>query len=106
MGIQKIFGFTSEHGVPFVVRIVTTGECYGLNSCIVHEEQEPLVEFYDARYSHSMYGQFVARYHITTIAHSFYGLCLYGGEPSWNVDHNSMNKVREFLGRYLKAVLE
>ena len=43
----------------FNVRIVRAGDRYGRDNCLTHDKDEPLVEFYDSRYPHTEYGQFV-----------------------------------------------
>ena len=52
------------------VRIVKTGERFGLNDCMENNETAPLVEFYDARQSQQKFGprgQFVWRYYLDTL---------------------------------------
>jgi len=58
-----------------------------------------LVEFYDARYEHTDYGQFVSRYHVKTILEhtTGVGLDLYGGEPSWKVSGPTMDRIVKWL---------
>jgi hypothetical protein len=57
-----------------------------------------MVEFYDTRYPHTQYGQFVSRYYVDTILDgSDCGLCLDGGVPSWTVSAEDMKTVRSFL---------
>lgn len=86
----------------FNVRIVNKGDKYGLNDCLVNDEK-PMVEFYDTRYPHTQYGQFVSRYYVETILDgSECGLCLDGGEPSWTVSAEDMKTVRSFLKEIAK----
>jgi hypothetical protein len=81
----------------FNVRIVNKGDKYGLNDCLVNDKA-PMVEFYDTRYPHTQYGQFVSRYYVDTILDgSDCGLCLDGGVPSWTVSAEDMKTVRGFL---------
>lgn len=100
---MKTFSFTAAHGVPFTVRVVLLGDRYGLNNCLTHEkEEDPLVEFYDARYPHTEHGQFVSRYYASTLCEGRsrlerVGLCLDGGIPAWSVDSFSMRRVFDFL---------
>ena len=44
--------------IPFLVRVVEQRDSYGLDNCLIHDKKEPLVEFYDARYNHTPFGQF------------------------------------------------
>ena len=67
-----------------------------------------MVEFYDSRYYpqvHAPYGQFVARYYITTILsrdkQGYFtdpeGFILDGGVPAWQVSAEDMQQVITFL---------
>lgn len=82
----------------FNVRIVFKGDAYGLNGCLTHEKDEPLVEFYDSRYPHTEWGQFVSRYYVSTILQRRNdGLCLDGGVEAWSVCAKDMATVRTWL---------
>jgi len=81
----------------FNVRIVWKGEQYGLHDILQHEKNEPLVEFYDTRHSHTKRGQFVSRYSLSTILHHNGGLCLNGGVLDWNLSYNEVRQVKDFL---------
>jgi hypothetical protein len=86
----------------FNVRVVNTGDKYGRDFCLTNEGK-PLVEFYDARYPHTEFGQFVARYYVETILEGDgygpkdSGLSLDGGIPEWTVSASDMVTVRNFL---------
>ena len=80
------------------VRVVRSGDRYGLNFCLTHDKDEPLVEFCDSRYPHTKHGQFVSRYYLSTILEmGDTGLCLDGGEPEWEVSAEDMAAVRAWL---------
>lgn len=88
----------------FNVRIVRKGGRYGLNNCLTHDKDEPMVEFYDSRYPHTEHGQFVSRYYVATILGTDRygsgegGLCLDGGNrDQWTVSEKDMDTVREYL---------
>jgi hypothetical protein len=88
----------------FNVRIVRKGDRYGRNNVLTHDkEDQPLVEFYDNRYPHTEYGQFVSRYYVSTIlgtdrwGRGEGGLMLDGGVPSWTVSALDMDTVRAYL---------
>ena len=87
----------------FNVRVVTKGEKYGRDFCLTHDGDKPLVEFYDARYPHTEFGQFVSRYYVETIlGDDGYGpkdggLSLDGGIPEWTVPASDMDTVRDWL---------
>lgn len=89
---------------PWTVRIVFKGEHYGLNNVLLHEQDEPLVEFYDAEQDSTKFGplgQFVSRYFITTLLsrkHSGMPLCLHGGYPNdWTVAGEHMALIERWL---------
>jgi len=85
------------------VRIVKTGDKYGRDMCLTNDKA-PMVEFYDSRYPHTEYGQFVSRYYISTILSQdsrggkySNGLCLDGRVPAWLVSAEDMVEVVSFL---------
>ena len=70
---QNHKAFTAANGVRFTVRILREGDKYGRNECLKWGDNENFlggwgVEFYDARYPHTKYGQFVSRYYYDTLA--------------------------------------
>lgn len=85
----------------FNIRIVNTGDKYGVNDCLTNDKA-PMVEFYDARFTHGAdgaRGQFVSRYYVETLINSYYphGLCLDGGVPAWSVSADGMQQVIEYI---------
>ena len=83
----------------FNVRIVKTGDKYGLDDCLTNDG-DPMVEFYDSRYQNAefgQFGQFISRYRINTLIDHNHGLNLYGGEPDWSVSADGMKQVIEYL---------
>ena len=87
-----------SNGIPFRVRILISGDRYGLNEALTLDGQ-PQVEFYDRRYMHTRHGQFVTRYYVSTILDSAFGfgLVLQGDVPSWRVEAAEMAQVKEWL---------
>lgn len=82
----------NSNGVPFNSRIVKKGEKYGLDFCLTYDENEPLVEFYDARYPHTEFGQFVSRYYYSTLSKDpGRGINLDGGVDDWFVDAHQVD---------------
>ena len=69
----------NSNGVPFNSRIVRKGDRYGRNNCLTHTEDDPLVEFYDARYDYTELGQFVSSYSASTLT----------GECEWSFGSDS-----------------
>lgn len=79
-------------GRAFNVRLVRQGERFGLNDCLVHDKDDPLVEFWDATYEHDPrftrgLGQFATRYYLSTLVErqSPHPLVLCGHESAWTV---------------------
>lgn len=108
---MNTLSITNDLGIPMTVRIVTKGERYGLNGCMTHEMDEPLVEFYDARYNHNDWlgfcGQFVGRYFLSTLEEDrrtlvMYGLDLDGGIPDWKVSGENMQVFYQWV-EHLRA---
>jgi hypothetical protein len=86
------------------VRIVRKGDTYGREFCLTYDKDEPMVEFYDGRYPHCKFGQFVSRYNVATIlgtdgwGRGEGGLILDGGNVNeWTVQEKDMATVREYL---------
>ena len=86
------------------VRIVRKGDTYGREFCLTYDKDEPMVEFYDGRYPHCKFGQFVSRYNVATIlgtdgwGRGEGGLILDGGNVNeWTVQEKDMDTVREYL---------
>lgn len=87
----------------FNVRIVHKGESYGRNNCLTHDQDDPLVEFYDARWQGRIpdwpLGQFVSRYYLSTLLQGSHdrGLLLDASSPSWSVSPHGMRQVLDFI---------
>ena len=86
----------------FNVRIVNKGDRYGRADCLTHNDDRPMVEFYDRRYQHGDWpdrGQFVSRYYVSTLLEvKDRGLCLDGGNANeWSVSADGMAIVRAYL---------
>lgn len=86
----------------WLVRVVRTGDKYGLNNCLIHTDAEPSVEFYDSNQDPDKFGplgQFVSRYYLSTMLQrdQGVGLILMGGVPEWVVSQTDMAIVHGFL---------
>lgn len=90
----------NDMGIPFRVRVVFLGEKYGKSHCLTHEDLEPLVEFYDARFPKFDdvlgLGQFVSRYQAKDLTDS-HGLNLDGGVDAWYLTKDNMVSVLDWL---------
>ena len=97
-----MFRITNDQGRTFNVRIVRNGDAYGLDDCLTHDNDEPLVEFYDATYEGPKFGprgQHVITYNLSTLIDHppLTGLNLNGGEPAWEIDATAYQHVNDFL---------
>jgi hypothetical protein len=71
-GPKIITRITNDTGLAFNVRLVQKDDRYGLDDCLVHDQDEPLVEFWDATYENDPrftlgLGQFASRYYLGTL---------------------------------------
>ena len=94
---NPVLNITTDKMRKFQIRIVNTGDHYGLNDVLVNDD-DALVEFWD----HTTFedeGQFVSRYFVSTIVdHTMgSGLNLDGGIPEWSIDGISMDNVVNWL---------
>ena len=98
---KNILRIMNNRGRYFNVRIVFRGDCYGLDYCLTHIQDNPLVEFYDETYIDKFgeLGQFISRYSVSTLLDNKqgYGLNLDGGIFEWSIDGETMDLVREWL---------
>lgn len=88
---------------PLAARLVMPGDSYGATGSLTHDSDDPLVEFYDARYPHTPYGQFVSRYYLSTLADrkndprsQNAGLDLDGGIGDWTATATTTNNATEW----------
>lgn len=95
----------SKTNVTWIIRVVEPGEPYGLDwdkpnstaPVLVNQTDEPFVEFYDTRHSHTDLGQFVSRYLLSTLRNAKEGLALAGGVPSWSLSAEFMATLNAWL---------
>ena len=73
----------------FNVRLVNKNDKYGREWCLTHNENEPMVEFYDSRFSdlNTGLGQFVSRYYVSTMMEVENGLNLDTGIDDWEISN-------------------
>ncbi len=103
-----------SNGRPWLVRIVRTGDKYGRDDCLTHDEDKALVEYYDLEHASDRFdarGQFVSRYYAgTLLGHDgFYGdgnrntgILLHGAEPEvWSIDAATQRIVLDWLDHQL-----
>ena len=69
--MSPLLEVTNDAGRLFRVRVVMQGDRYGRDDCLIHEDMQPMVEWYDGAASVDKFGprgQFVSRYFLTTLA--------------------------------------
>lgn len=108
MSEQKI----EPHGGVFVgtfgsfsVTLVRKGDFYGRGLCLEHTSDDPLVEFYDNRYRNkpgfTVAGQFISRYHLSTLRKHTGGLCLDAAFSDWTLSPATFEAARVAVERTL-----
>jgi hypothetical protein len=91
--------YEDRTNINWIVRLVRPSETYG--NLVVNDSHDSLILFYDSRYKHTPYGQFVSSYCAQTLMNHTDGLCLDGGEPKWVLSSISMNQVKRWLNSEL-----
>ena len=96
----------SSNGILFHVRIVDTGDSYGLNDCLVNDGA-PMVEVFDTRYNHTPLGQFTGgRWYADTIlqrrGHGT-GIDLNGSVADWNINSTEWQRILEWVAFSLEV---
>lgn len=98
---------TNESGDQFNVVILKKGDRYGLDNCLTHDKDRPVIEFYDAEYPihkdphGKILGQFVSRYYTKTLLESNLhgGLCLDGGISKWHISSDNLKDVITYINQ-------
>jgi hypothetical protein len=86
----------NDKGCTFLVRVVNQGDSWGRNDCLVHDEPDPLIEFYqEADDGDPPRGHFVCNYFASTLAEHTdgRGLALFGGAPELDIDAEALAPV-------------
>lgn len=81
----------------YTVRFVNKGDTYGRDFCLTHDKEDALIEFYDSRYPHTEFGQFVTRYYVKTLRGHDGRLDLDSGIPEWTVSADGMAQVQQLI---------
>src|SRR5947207_3305694 len=92
---------TNDAGRRFEVRCVRKGERYGLNNCLTHERDDPLIEFIDMTPAGGLLadGLFVARYPVQAFLQrdEHADLWLYGKDVAWRLSPAQVRQVQEWI---------
>lgn len=94
-----------DRDVPWLVRIVERGDRYGRNDALEHDQNDPLVEFYDQDGYDPTFakrGLFAGRYYLSTLLTypRSSGLDLQVDQPRWKIGPEGMGHVLMFLEKY------
>lgn len=85
-------------GLPLSVIHLPPGNWAGIPGGKSDEEQ---IEFYDTRFNHTLFGQFISRYYVSTFMAPSrmdrYGLALNGMERNWTISAAEVRKIKEWL---------
>ena len=85
---MSMLHITTQAHIPMAVRYLPKTET----------RLKAMVEFYDRRYMHTNYGQFIGRYYLETLLErNIVGLCLDGGVPSWSLSAHDFAQVHAWL---------
>lgn len=100
---DNVMQVTNNNGITFNVRLVLKGDNYGRNGCLIHNEEDPMIEFYDTRYDLDDWeglGQFVSRYYLSTLLErdtdfegASYGIQLEGDVDVWYVNGENVDEI-------------
>ncbi len=105
--MTKVFTITDmARNQDWTVRVVFEGDRYGRmmtgKMCLVHDDAEPMIEFYDADYDFDtdadgkVLGQFVSRYCADTLledSKTTSGINLDGGVPKWTIEKTCYREI-------------
>ena len=95
----KTIEVINDDGRTFTVRVIEQGDNYGLNDCLTHEKQKPMVEFFDKTYIEGFtpLGQFVSRYYYATLVDALFGgINLDNGVDVWHVSAENVQDAVAF----------
>lgn len=91
---MQVTSVVNSNGLKLNVRLVMKGDLYGHENCHTHDNEEPLVEFYDSRHMHTpLLGQFISRYNLSTVLKAKDGITLEGGVPDWVIDGKALREA-------------
>ncbi len=93
----------NHEGTCFGVRLIRKGEKWGLNDCLTHDREDPLVEIIDLDVDRTKFpdGQHVSYYGRSTLLErgELVGLDMLGYEPKWKLDGAAFAQVYRWLRR-------
>lgn len=96
---MKTLQVTNSNGISFKVQLIEKGMSWGRTNSNVHEENEPIVLFFDITSSKDDTYNLVSYYYRYTIMEiQNRGLCLDGGFPqTWFVTAENIKEIQNWL---------
>ena len=89
------FPVTSAAGTPLTAIHLPPGAWAAFPSAV---SDKPMVEFYDTRYDHTIFGQFTGgRYHVETLLDGPCQGLIMGSDLAWTIKAMEMVRVRDWL---------
>lgn len=89
---------TSITGLPLSVVHLPPGTYAGIPGGKSDSEQ---IEFYDTRFNHTLFGQFISRYYVDTFMApgrmDRHGLALNGMEQNWTISASEVCRIKRWL---------
>jgi hypothetical protein len=87
-----------SNNITWTARIVNVGDKYGLNFALTNDKK-PMIEFYDTRYQHTEFGQFVGRYNLSTFfgIEQGSGLLLDTMSKNWYLDASTVEAIKNWV---------
>lgn len=115
--MAKVFKITDmDCNQDWTVRVVFEGDRYGRmmtgKMCLVHDDAEPMIEFYDADYDFdqdetgAILGQFVGRYCASTLLADINnprGINLEGSVPKWQIEPDCYGDILRECDRAIRC---
>lgn len=94
---SHILILTNIGHAPLLARLVEPGDPFGLNFQMVAEGA--IVEFYDTKFQHTDFGQFISRYSLRTLLENPEptGINLYGGVSPWILTPHEHVRLMQWL---------
>src|SRR4051794_38669901 len=92
----------NDAGQHFQARCIKKGSRYGLNNCLVHDEDDPVVEFTNVtpgRTDLASDSVFVVRYAASTLLALDAGadLWMFGTNPDWRLGFEQVRQVLDWI---------
>ena len=101
-----VFSVNTEEMIPLNVRVIRLGEYYGLNDQLIHNKEEPLIEFFDKKYQDTENGKFINAYDLSTVINRIQdeGESI-SEEKKWLISQFISERGMDFVIEKLKEVI-